>query len=167
MLAAAMNPCPCGYFNDKSRDCSCTPPMMQRYISKISGPLLDRIDIHIEVPAVQYRELRAPAASEGSTEIRARVLAARELQHQRFTADRIYTNAQMQTRQIRNYCELAPEAERLLERAMQQQGLSARAHDRILKVARTIADLDAQPNISVGHIAEAIQYRTLDRNYWS
>ncbi len=167
MLAAAMNPCPCGYFNDKSRECSCTPPMMQRYISKISGPLLDRIDIHIEVPAVQYRELRAPAASEGSTEIRARVLAARERQHQRFVADRIYTNAQMQTRQIRTHCELLPEAERLLERAMQQQGLSARAHDRILKVARTIADLDAQANITVGHIAEAIQYRTLDRNYWS
>ncbi len=167
MLAAAMNPCPCGYFNDKSRECSCTPPMMQRYISKISGPLLDRIDIHIEVPAVQYRELRSGAASEGSVEIRTRVLAARERQHQRFKADRIYTNAQMNTRQIRTYCELSPEAERLLERAMQQQGLSARAHDRILKVARTIADLDAQPGITVGHIAEAIQYRTLDRSFWS
>jgi magnesium chelatase family protein len=141
--------------------------MMQRYISKISGPLLDRIDIHIEVPAVQYRELRAPAASEGSVEIRARVLAARQRQHERLKSDRIFTNAQMQTRQIRTYCELSPEAERLLERAMQQQGLSARAHDRILKVARTIADLDAQPNITVGHIAEAIQYRTLDRSFWS
>jgi magnesium chelatase family protein len=167
MLAAAMNPCPCGYFNDKSHECLCTPPMMQRYIAKISGPLLDRIDIHIEVPAVQYRELRSAAAAEGSAEIRARVLAARERQHQRFLADRIYTNAQMHTRQIRTYCELSPEAERLLERAMQQQGLSARAHDRILKVARTIADLDAQPAITVGHIAEAIQYRTLDRSFWS
>jgi magnesium chelatase family protein len=167
MLAAAMNPCPCGYFNDKSHECICTPPMMQRYISKISGPLLDRIDIHIEVPAVQYRELRAGAASEGSAEIRARVVAARERQLQRFVADRIFTNAQMHTRQIRTYCELSPEAERLLERAMQQQGLSARAHDRILKVARTIADLDAQPAITVGHIAEAIQYRTLDRSFWS
>jgi magnesium chelatase family protein len=167
MLAAAMNPCPCGYFNDKSHECLCTPPMMQRYISKISGPLLDRIDIHIEVPAVQYRELRSAAASEGSVEIRARVLAARERQHTRFVADRIFTNAQMHTRQIRTYCELSPEAERLLERAMQQQGLSARAHDRILKVARTIADLDAQPAITVGHIAEAIQYRTLDRSFWS
>ncbi len=167
MLAAAMNPCPCGYFNDKSHECLCTPPMMQRYISKISGPLLDRIDIHIEVPAVQYRELRSGAASEGSAEIRARVLAARERQHNRFAADRIFTNAQMHTRQIRTYCELSPEAERLLERAMQQQGLSARAHDRILKVARTIADLDAQPAITVGHIAEAIQYRTLDRSFWS
>ena len=167
MLAAAMNPCPCGYFNDKSRECSCTPPMMQRYIAKISGPLLDRIDIHIEVPAVKYRELRSGAANEGSVEIRARVLAARQRQHERFASDRIFTNAQMHTRQIRTYCELSPEAERLLERAMQQQGLSARAHDRILKVARTIADLDAQPGIAVGHLAEAIQYRTLDRSYWS
>jgi magnesium chelatase family protein len=167
MLAAAMNPCPCGYFNDKSHECRCTPPMMQRYVAKVSGPLLDRIDIHIEVPAVKYRELRSAAASEGSAEIRARVLAARARQHQRFAADRIYTNAQMHTRQIRTYCELSPEAERLLERAMQQQGLSARAHDRILKVARTIADLDEKPDITVGHIAEAIQYRTLDRSYWS
>src|SRR6201999_1932954 len=167
MLAAAMNPCPCGFFNDKSHECLCTPPMMQRYISKISGPLLDRIDIHIEVPAVQYRELRSAAASEGSAEIRARVLAARERQHSRFAADRIFTNAQMHTRQIRTYCDLSPEAERLLERAMQQQGLSARAHDRILKVARTIADLGAEPAITVGHIAEAIQYRTLDRSFWS
>ncbi len=167
MLAAAMNPCPCGYFNDKSRECQCTPPMMQRYISKVSGPLLDRIDIHIEVPAVQYKELRAGAASEGSAEIRSRVLAAREIQHERFAAERIFANAQMSTRQIRAHCELSSDAERLLERAMQQQGLSARAHDRILKVARTIADLAAAPAISVGHIAEAIQYRTLDRSYWS
>jgi len=167
MLAAAMNPCPCGYFNDKSHQCSCTPPMMQRYIAKISGPLLDRIDIHIEVPAVQYRELRSAAAAEGSMEIRARVLAAREKQHERFGTGRIYTNAQMQTRQIRTHCELSSDAERLLERAMQQQGLSARAHDRILKVARTIADLDAQPAITVGHLAEAIQYRTLDRTFWN
>lgn len=167
MLAAAMNPCPCGYFNDKTRECACTPPMMQRYISKVSGPLLDRIDIHIEVPAVQYRELRSAAANEGSTEIRNRVLEARERQHDRFVKDRIHANAQMTTRQIRTYCELSTQAESLLERAMQQQGLSARAHDRILKVARTIADLEAAQDISVGHIAEAIQYRTLDRSYWS
>ena len=169
MLAAAMNPCPCGYFNDKSHECLCTPPMIQRYISKVSGPLLDRIDIHIEVPAVQYRELRSGAASEGSAQIRDRVLAARERQRVRFAqaSQRIYSNAQMGTSQIRVFCELSPDAERLLERAMQQQGLTARAHDRILKVARTIADLDAQPAITVGHIAEAIQYRTLDRSYWS
>ncbi len=180
MLAAAMNPCPCGYFNDKSRECVCTPPMIQRYVSKVSGPLLDRIDIHIEVPAVQYKELRSGTAAEGSKEIRARVLAARERQHARFleagertkgsarAASRaVFANAQMTTQQIRLHCELNSDAERLLERAMLQQGLSARAHDRILKVARTIADLEAAPTIAVKHIAEAIQYRTLDRSYWA
>jgi magnesium chelatase family protein len=180
MLAAAMNPCPCGYFNDKSRECMCTPPMIQRYVSKVSGPLLDRIDIHIEVPAVQYKELRGGASAEGSEQIRARVLAARELQHERFgqggdrtrgsskgASRQIFANSQMNTPQIRTYCELSSDAERLLERAMQQQGLSARAHDRILKVARTIADLGCERDIAVKHIAEAIQYRTLDRSYWS
>src|SRR6202453_1395109 len=169
MLAAAMNPCPCGYFNDKSRECSCTLPMIQRYVAKISGPLLDRIDIHIEVPAVQYKELRGGAAAEGSAQIRSRVMSARERQRQRFKAhnEKIYANAQMTTRQIRAYCELSSDAERLLERAMQQQGLTARAHDRILKVARTIADLGEEQDIAVKPIAEAIQYRTLDRSYWS
>src|ERR1035437_9561502 len=169
MLAAAMNPCPCGYFNDKSRECMCTPPMIQRYVSKVSGPLLDRIDIHIEVPTVKYKELRGSAAIEGSAEIRARVLAARERQRQRFRkfGEKIYSNAQMTTRQIRSYCELGADAEHLLERAMQQQGLTARAHDRILKVARTIADLEGVENLAVAHLAEAIQYRTLDRSYWS
>ena len=167
MLAAAMNPCPCGYFNDKSRECQCTPPMMQRYVSRVSGPLLDRIDIHIEVPAVQYRELRAGQANEGSAEIRARVLAARVRQQERFQGEALYSNAQMTTRQIRQWCELPAEADRLLERAMQQQGLSARAHDRILKVARTIADLEGATALTVQHLAEAIQYRTLDRNYWN
>ena len=169
MLAAAMNPCPCGYFNDKSRECMCTPPMIQRYVAKVSGPLLDRIDIHIEVPAVQYKELRGGVAAEGSAEIRSRVLAARERQRERFRkhGEKIYSNAQMTTRQIRIHCELGPDAERLLERAMQQQGLTARAHDRILKVARTIADLEGTESLSVAHLAEAIQYRTLDRSYWS
>ena len=169
MLAAAMNPCPCGYFNDKSRECMCTPPMIQRYVAKISGPLLDRIDIHIEVPAVQYKELRGGAAAEGSAEIRERVMAARDRQRERFKkhGEKIYSNAQMTTRQIRAYCELGSDAERLLERAMQQQGLTARAHDRILKVARTIADLEGAANLSVAHLAEAIQYRTLDRSYWA
>ena len=143
--------------------------MIQRYVAKISGPLLDRIDIHIEVPAVQYKELRGGAAAEGSTEIRDRVLVARERQRVRFHAhgEKIYSNAQMSTRQVRTYCELGADAERLLERAMQQQGLTARAHDRILKVARTIADLAGSPALAVAHLAEAIQYRTLDRSYWS
>ena len=169
MLAAAMNPCPCGYFNDKSRECMCTPPMIQRYVAKVSGPLLDRIDIHIEVPAVQYKELRGGAAAEGSAHIRDRVMAARQIQQTRFTKakEKIYSNAQMTTRQIRTYCELGSDAERLLERAMQQQGLTARAHDRILKVARTIADLEGAEHLAVPHLAEAIQYRTLDRSYWS
>jgi magnesium chelatase family protein len=169
MLAAAMNPCPCGFFNDKSRECLCTPPMIQRYVAKISGPLLDRIDIQIEVPAVQYKELRGGAAAEDSAHIRARVMAARERQHQRFlkAKEKIYANAQMSTRQIRAHCELGADAERLLERAMQQQGLTARAHDRILKVARTIADLEGTESLTVAHLAEAIQYRTLDRSYWA
>ncbi len=187
MLAAAMNPCPCGYFNDKSRECTCTPPMIQRYVSKVSGPLLDRIDIHIEVPAVQYKELRSGALAEASEHIRARVMLARERQFARFNrvgdagapdSDRtrptgrhaartVYANAQMSSQQIRSFCELSTDAERILERAMQQQGLSARAHDRILKVARTIADLEGEQNIAVKHIAEAIQYRTLDRSYWA
>jgi magnesium chelatase family protein len=181
MLAAAMNPCPCGYFNYKRRECMCTPPMIQRYVSKVSGPLLDRIDIHIEVPAVEYKELRGGAAAEGSAEIRERVLAARRRQHERFAeaqtknsapsrlkgARPVFANAQMTTQQIRSFCVLEPEAERMLERAMQQQGLSARAHDRILKVARTIADLDGVGGVGTRHIAEAIQYRTLDRSYWS
>jgi magnesium chelatase family protein len=168
-LAAAMNPCPCGFHGDPTRDCHCTLPMIQRYMSKISGPLLDRIDIHIDVPAVKYKELRGGAAPEGSEQIRARVIRAREVQLNRFAAagERIYSNAQMSTRHIRAFCDLTTDCERLLERAMTQQGLSARAHDRILKVARTVADLEGAPNIEPKHIAEAIQYRSLDRTFWS
>jgi magnesium chelatase family protein len=169
MLVAAMNPCPCGYFSDRSRECHCTPMMIQRYVSKISGPLLDRIDIHIDVPSVNYRELRSGVVPESSADIRGRVIRARDAQLDRFSAGRehMYANAQMGSREIGKYCELSTDSEHLLERAMVKQGLSARAHDRILKVARTVADLSRAEIIEPGHIAEAIQYRTLDRTFWA
>jgi magnesium chelatase family protein len=143
--------------------------MIQRYISKISGPLMDRIDIHIDVPAVNYKELRSGTEPEGSAKIRERVIRARQKQLDRLATSRqkLYCNAQMTSRHIRAFCELSADCERLIERAMTQQGLSARAHDRILKVARTIADLDDVPNLEPKHIAEAIQYRSLDRTYWA
>ena len=142
--------------------------MIQRYISKISGPLLDRIDIHIDVPAVNYKEMRSGTEPESSAKVLERVIRARQTQLARFATgrERLYCNAQMAPRHIRAHCELSPDCERLLERAMTQQGLSARAHDRILKVARTIADLENLPTLAPKHIAEAIQYRTLDRTYW-
>jgi magnesium chelatase family protein len=170
MLTAAMNPCPCGYFNDRSRECRCSPPVIQRYMSKISGPLLDRIDIHIDVPAVNYKEMRSSNEPESSASIRGRVIRARDLQVARFTSskkEKLYCNAQMAPRHIRAYCQLSTDCERLLERAMTQQGLTARAHDRILKVARTIADLEGVAELATKHIAEAIQYRTLDRTFWA
>ena len=142
--------------------------MIQRYVSKISGPLLDRIDIHIEVPAVKYKELRAPSSSEDSSAVRARVIAARQKQQERFASEKkTYANAQMAPKLIRKHCAISPEGEKLLENAITRLGLSARAHDRILKVARTIADLDASSSIEPKHLSEAIQYRTLDRSYWS
>ncbi len=159
---------PCGYFGDPTRECHRTPPMIQRYVSKISGPLLDRIDIHIEVPAVKYKELRAPSSSEDSAAVRQRVMDARNRQTERYRADKkTYSNAQMVPKMIRKYCAITPEGEKLLENAITKLGLSARAHDRILKVARTIADLDAAENIEPRHLSEAIQYRTLDRSYWA
>src|SRR5436190_13591171 len=167
MLAAAMNPCPCGFFNDPSRQCTCTPPLIQRYVSKISGPLLDRIDIHIDMPAVKYRELRDDAGGDTSDQIRTRVMTARRRQLERYQGEKIYCNAQMSSRQIGKYCNISPECERLLENAMTRLGLSARAHDRILKVARTIADLEGAESISTTNISEAIQYRSLDRSYWA
>lgn len=142
--------------------------MIQRYVSKISGPLLDRIDIHIEVPAVKYKELRSPTPAEDSARVRARVIAARERQSERYKGEKMtYSNAQMLPKMIRKFCGISGESEKLLENAIVKLGLSARAHDRILKVARTIADLDAAENIEPRHLSEAIQYRTLDRSYWS
>lgn len=168
MLAAAMNPCPCGFWNDPTRECRCTPLQIQRYVGRISGPLLDRIDIHIDVPAVRFKELTGEGpAVESSDEIRARVIGARERQRQRFAGEGIFSNAAMSSRHIRRFCRLDPEGERMLESAMSRLGLSARAYDRILKVSRTIADLDAAENILPGHLAEAVGYRSLDRTYWT
>lgn len=161
MLVAAMNPCPCGYFGDPNRECRCTPPMIQRYVGKISGPLLDRIDIHVEVPPVKYRELREDQPAESSAEIRKRVERAREIQMQRG-----YSNSRMPAKMIRKHCKPDAAGERTLETAVQRMGLSARAHDRILKVARTISDLEGFENISQRQLAEAVQYRSLDRTYW-
>jgi magnesium chelatase family protein len=162
MLVAAMNPCPCGFYGDTTRECRCTPGIIQRYLGKISGPLLDRIDIHVEVPAVPYTELRGNANSGSSAEIRARVARTRAVQQQRG-----YYNSRMPSRLIRKECVLDEAGERTLEMAVRRMGLSARAHDRILKVARTIADLGEAERVSAKHVAEAVQYRSLDRNYWS
>ncbi|MFZ0619491.1 MAG: YifB family Mg chelatase-like AAA ATPase, partial [Candidatus Acidiferrales bacterium] len=168
MLAAAMNPCPCGFFGDPTRECHCSPMQIQRYVSKISGPLLDRIDIHIEVPAVKYKELRGDAAIESSETVRARVLRARQIQQQRYSGEKnLYANSQMPPKLLRQHCAISPDGERLLETAIQRLGLSARAHDRILKVSRTIADLEGADAIQSKHLSEAIQYRTLDRTYWA
>jgi magnesium chelatase family protein len=168
MLAGAMNPCPCGFFGDPTRECRCTPAQIQRYVSKISGPLLDRIDIHIEVPAVRYRELREKEAGESSAAVRERVLRAREKQLERFAGEKqVYSNSQMPPKLIRKHCQISAEGEKLLESAMLKLGLSARAHDRVLKVARTIADLDDSASVEPKHLMEAVQYRSLDRSYWS
>ncbi|MGA2114588.1 MAG: YifB family Mg chelatase-like AAA ATPase [Bryobacteraceae bacterium] len=162
MLVAAMNPCRCGFYGDATRECRCTPAQIQQYLGKISGPLLDRIDIHVEVPAVPFQELRGEAKAEPSSAIRDRVLQARAVQQTRGG-----TNASMPTRSIRKHCALDDSGERTLELAVRRMSLSARAHDRILKVARTIADIAGSELIAAKHLAEAIQYRSLDRNYWN
>ncbi|MBN1754592.1 YifB family Mg chelatase-like AAA ATPase [bacterium] len=166
-MVAAMNPCPCGYYSDPTHTCNCTSSQIQRYMSRISGPLLDRIDIHVEVPAVKYKELASEATGEKSPVIRERVNRARQIQLDRFEQYKnIYSNAHMQTKLIRKFCTIDEQSNQLMKMAITKLGLSARAYDRILKVSRTIADLENSDRILPQHISEAIQYRTLDRKLW-
>jgi len=157
--------CPCGYYGDLKRACTCTLTQINQYRARLSGPLLDRIDIHIQVPAVPFRDLAAELSGEGSQGMRASVGQAREVQGRRFVRTRAHANAQMTSRQVQAHCALGPEARRLLEAAMERLGLSARAYNRILKISRTIADLAGDQAITPAHVAEAIQYRSLDRKF--
>jgi magnesium chelatase family protein len=163
MLVAAMNPCPCGFFGDPKRECHCSYVQIRRYRSKISGPLMDRIDIHMEVPPVPFRDLSSGESGQSSSEILEKVKKVRQIQGERFKKMKIHTNAHMSSRHIRQFCAIDAEASDLMEKAMDRLGLSARAHSRILKISRTIADLEGDPHVRVHHVAEAIQYRTLDR----
>lgn len=168
MLIASMNPCPCGYYNHPERECICSPGVVQKYLSKISGPLLDRIDLHVEVTPVAFSELSAIKTEEKSEKVRERVIVARDIQHKRFSENQgVYCNAQMSTKSVREICKINQAGQSLLKTAMERLGLSARAYDRILKVSRTIADLAASKDIEVEHLAEAIQYRSLDREGWA
>jgi magnesium chelatase family protein len=166
MLVAALNPCPCGYRGDPRRQCQCTAPQIDRYMGKISGPLLDRIDIHLDVPAVPFRELAASRAGTTTAQMREAVLVARRRQAARFADGSTRSNARMTSRQIREFCRLQPPAAELLRAAVADLGLSARAHDKVLRVARTIADLDGVEVIDCCHVSEAINYRLLDRGLW-
>jgi magnesium chelatase family protein len=167
MLVAAMNPCPCGYHGDPKRACKCTPLQVERYRERISGPLLDRIDLHVEAPAVPFEELRKHESGESSTAIRERIVVARDIQRARLADSKVLVNARMTSQQVRKHCALDSEAEEMLRMAMESLNLSARAHDRILKVSRTIADLAGAANVAPEHISEAIQYRQLDRKLWA
>ncbi|MCW3105279.1 MAG: Mg chelatase-related protein [Bacteroidetes bacterium] len=168
MLIASMNPCPCGFYNHPEKDCVCPPGVVQKYLNKISGPLLDRIDIHVEVTPVSYSELAAERVSEKSYSVRERVIKAREIQSRRYESNEgVHCNAQISSKQLREVCRIDEAGNQLLKTAMERLGLSARAYDRILKVARTVADLDASANIETSHLAEAIQYRSLDREGWA
>ena len=167
MLVASMNPCPCGYYNHPEKQCVCSPAQVKKYLNRISGPLLDRIDIHVEVVPVPFKDLSVRQLSESSADIRKRVVRAREIQQQRFAdSPKIHCNAQMSSSKIRAFCQIDESGMALLKNAMEKLGLSARAYDRILKVSRTIADLAGVENIKPEHIAEAIQYRSLDRENW-
>ena len=164
MLVAAMNPCPCGYLSDPRHACRCSAHQIHRYRSKISGPLLDRIDIHVDVPAVPHKDLMVNHRAEASAAIRERVVAARRIQSRRFQRMKIYNNAQMASRHIRAHCRIGDDAEQILSSAIDRLGLSARAFNRILRISRTIADLEAAADIQVHHVTEAVQYRSLDRS---
>ena len=166
MFVASMNPCPCGFYGSQDKECTCSPQAISRYMGKISGPLLDRIDIQIEVTPVKYQKLESTDDIESSQEIKRRVNKARKIQQQRYESEAIYSNSQLTPKLIEKYCKLDKEGKNILELAFQRLGLSARAYGRILKVARTIADLDDKENIETNHIAEAIQYRSLDKKYW-
>lgn len=166
MFVASMNPCPCGYFGSKEKECACSPNSIEKYMGKISGPLLDRIDIQIEVSPVKYQKLEEEIPSENSEIIKQRVNKARKIQQQRYKENGIYANSQLTPKLVNKYCKLDKESKEILKNAFERLGLSARAHGRILKVARTIADLDGKENIDSSHIAEAIQYRSLDKKYW-
>lgn len=167
MLVCSMNPCPCGNYGSPNAECTCTPVMIQKYLSKISGPLLDRIDIHIEVPAVKYQDISSTIIGDSSEQILERVLKAREIQNTRYSGSKnIFKNADMDSKSIRKFCKIDEASQNMLKMAMEKLGFSARAHDRILKVARTIADLAGEETINVANISEAIQYRSLDRQYW-
>ena len=168
MLVAAMNPCPCGYYNHPEKDCVCSPGVVQKYLNKISGPLLDRIDLHVEVTPVNFDELASLENTENSASIRERVIAAREIQEKRFEeTENVFANAQMESKKLREVCQIGTDSIALLKTAMERLGLSARAYDRILKVSRTIADMSNSKDIQAAHIAEAIQYRSLDRENWA
>ncbi len=166
MLVCAMNPCPCGYLTDAKKECHCTPNQIQKYMSKVSGPLLDRIDIHIEVPSVKYKDLSDETSGEKSEIIRERVKIARDIQLKRFKDDGVFSNAQMSYRMVRKYCKLDQVSMDLLKIALTELGFTARCYDKILRVSRTIADLEGKENINSDHVSEAIQYRSLDRNMW-
>jgi magnesium chelatase family protein len=168
MLVAAMNPCPCGFFGDPKRECRCSPLQIQKYRNRISGPLLDRIDIHVEVPAVRYQDLSAVERGESSEKIRERVIQGRKIQQERFKgSSKVPCNAAMRAKDLQKYCRIEDDAQNLLKMAINELHFSARAYDRILKVARTIADLEEAETIKTSHVSEAIQYRSLDRQYWT